>query len=231
MLFSSPIFSQASGSVAGLTFAHCRAGMTVRSRSTPTNPDTERQRTVKHALARFAPYWGDTLSQDERDAWNLYGSNVVMTNALGKPFHLTGQNHFLRANIPRIQSGLSVLATAPTVFDLGTFTAPVILGAIVDIQALGINFTQTDEWASTAGGHMLVYEGMPTGPGRDFGPGHFRFAGRTDGDPSPPFDPALFVSPWFLTADNILWVQIRIIQPDGRLSLPIILGPVTIVPT
>lgn len=225
MLFSSPIFSQASGSVAGLTFAHGRAGMTVRSRSNPVNPDTARQRAVKHAVARLGPIWGQVLNQDERDAWNLYGSNVVMTNVLGQAFHLTGQNHFLRANIPRIQSAISVLTIAPTVFDLGTFTAPFISGAIEPLQRFNITIAFSDDWASNAGGHMLIYEGRPTGPGHEFFKGPYRFAGSIDGPITPPPSSSTFTSVWGLSALNLLWVHARVIQVDGRLSFPITIGP------
>ncbi len=230
MLFSSPIFSQASGSVAGLTFAHGRAGMTVRARSTPTNPNTARQRTIRHALARLSPYWGQLLTQDERDAWNLYGSNVVMTNNLGQPFHLTGQNHFQRANIPRIQSGISVLETAPTVFDLGTFTSPVLTGVSSNAQRFVITFDNTDDWANGVGGFMLAYCGRPTGPGQEFYAGPWRYGDKAVGDPVPPGVTLNVDTQWPVATDQICLAQIRIIQIDGRLSLPVVLGPVTVTP-
>ncbi len=228
MLFSSPIFSQASGSIAGLTFAHSSSGMTVRARSTPTNPDTARQRTVKHALARLSPYWGELLTQAERDAWNLYAANVVMTNVLGDAFHLTGQNHFLRANIPRIQSGISVLEIAPSVYDLGTFTAPTIFSLTMVAQRVFIGFENTDDWANSANGHMIFYVGRPLGQGRGYYGGPYRFGNVLDGNPVPPSSPFLFTSPYAHQIDQIVWVRIRIIQVDGRLSLPIVLGPFTV---
>lgn len=202
--------------------------MTVRSRSTPTNPDTARQRTIKYALARLSPYWGDLLTSARRDAWNLYGANVTMLNALGQPFHLTGQNHFLRANIPRIQSGISVLEIAPTVFDLGTFTAPTIDTAVVAIQRIDIGFDNTDDWANHATGHMLGYVGRPTNPGRSYFGGPYRFGDVLDGNPVPPASPFLITSPYPFDFNQLLWIFIRIIQADGRLSLPIVLGPHTV---
>ena len=41
MLFKSAAFTQASGSVGGLTFAHNRGGMYTRARSIPVNPKTQ----------------------------------------------------------------------------------------------------------------------------------------------------------------------------------------------
>ena len=225
MLFSSPIFSQASGSVAGLTFAHCRAGMTVRSRSTPTNPDTARQRVIKHALARLSPHWGQSLTQGERDAWNLYGANVVMTNALGQAFNLTGQNHFLRANIPRIQSAIPVLETAPGVFDMGTFTLPFFLDANEVPQRFRLGIDPTDDWANGVGGYLLVYMGRPANPGRAFFAGPYRFIRSVPGAPAPPAAVQTFTPDPIISAGQLLWVLCRVIQIDGRLSMPIVLGP------
>lgn len=225
MLFSSPIFSQASGSVAGLTFAHCRAGMTVRSRSTPTNPDTERQRVVKHALKSLAPYWGNSLSQLQRDTWNLYGSNVVMNNVLGQPFKLTGQNHFLRANIPRIQSGISVLDTAPSEFNLGTFTRPFFLDANEIPQRFRLGLDTTDDWANGVGGYLLVYQGRPANVGKSFFAGPYRFIRSVPGAPAPPAAVQTFTPDPFISTGQLLWLQCRVIQIDGRLSMPIVLGP------
>jgi len=43
MKFKSPILSQASGSIAGITFSHNRGGMYVRARAVPTNPGSPQQ--------------------------------------------------------------------------------------------------------------------------------------------------------------------------------------------
>lgn len=228
MLYSSPIFSQASGSVAGLTFAHSRAGMTVRARTSPTNPDTPRQRTIKHAVASLSPYWANILTQDMRDAWDLYGAIVVMTNALGQPFHLTGLNHFMRANVPRLQAGIAVIVAAPTTFDLGTFTAPALIDADEAPPRYIISINGVDHWANNVGGHMLFYEGRPANVGQKYFGGPFRFGDKFDGHVGAPTFSVNVTSVWKLTTGNLLWVQIRIIQVDGRLSMPIGLGPFTV---
>ena len=38
MKFTSQVYTQASGSVGGLTYSHNRSGMYTRARSTPTDP-------------------------------------------------------------------------------------------------------------------------------------------------------------------------------------------------
>lgn len=228
MLFTSPVYSQASGSIAGITYSHNRGGMYTRARVTPTDPSSERQQTVRAAMGVLAPYWGETLSGAQRAVWDLYADNVPWINPLGETIFLTGQQHFLRVNIPRIQAGIAIKKDAPYTYNLGTFTAPTIDEANSTPQ-VKIAFDNTDAWAIASGGHMLVYAGKSVGPGRTFYRGPWRYSGSIDGDATPPTSPATIAVSWSYAATNLCWVQIRVIQVDGRMSLPVILGPETIV--
>lgn len=231
MLFSSPVYSQVSGSIAGLTYSHGRSGMVVKPRGMPVNPNTTRQRAIRYAVARLGAYWGQILTADQRAAWRLYALNVPMKNALGQTIYLHGLNHFLRSNIPRLQAGVAIVASAPTIYDLGTFTPPTILSFGEIGPQIQIAIDITDEWTLTTGSHMLVYCGRPTGPSHKFYRHPWRYAGRADGAPggivSPVVVPAQW--PWQTTIPpiprNIAWIKCRISTADGRLSLPIILGP------
>ncbi len=229
MLFTSPLLSQASGSLAGLTFSHTRGSKYVKARTTPTNPNSQRQGIVRTAMGILAPYWGTELTQTERDAWRLYAANVPTTNALGETIHLTGQQHFIRINVPRIQIGEAILDTAPTIFDLGTFTAPTIQSIASTPQDIELNFNNGDDWAIADDGFMIVYGGRPTSPGQRFFRGPWRFAGIIEGAVVPPGTPQDIPSPWFITTDEIMWVKIRVMQTNGRLSPELTLGPQTII--
>jgi hypothetical protein len=224
MLFKSPLFSQASGSLAGTTFTHGRSGLVARARSIPTNPSTEYQQTVRSAVATLASYWGQTLTPAERDAWNSYGAGTVMTNRLGDQIYLTGQNQFIRSNVPRIQAGIAVIEAAPVVFDLGSFT-PATLASLDDTPEVQIGFTDTDAWATTVGGYLLLYVSRPQSPGKGFFKGPFRYVGKITGAAVAPATPQAFAYPFALTADQKCWVQYRVIQSDGRLSTAVTLGP------
>ena len=228
MLFTSPVYSQASGSIAGITYSHNRGGMYTRARVTPTDPSTARQQIMRSAMGVLAPYWGNTLTAVQRDAWTLYGDNVPWTNPLGQTIFLTGQQHFLRTNTVRLQLGAAILDTAPIIFDLGTFTAPTI-DAARDVPNVDIAFDNTDAWANADGGFMLGWAGSSVGPGRSFYRGPWRFTFVASGDPVPPASPLTAPVPWPWAAGNLAWMQMRVIQVDGRMSLPVILGPETII--
>jgi len=227
MLFQSPVYSKASGSIAGLTYSHNKGGMYTRARSTPTDPNTSRQNVVRVLFGALAGYWSATLTQAERDAWDLYASSVAMTNRLGESVFLSGQQHFIRANTPRTQAGISVLEAAPTNFDLGSYTAPTISSA-EDDDGVEMAFTAADAWAQASGGYMLYFGGKPQGAGRSFFKGPYRYMGKTAGSAVPPTSPESLTSAFALTTGQKLWVMARCIQIDGRLSSPIYIGPHTV---
>jgi len=226
MLFKSPLFSQASGSLAGTTFSHNRGGMYTRARAIPTNPNSSFQQAVRAAMATLASYWGQTLLAAERSAWDSYAAGVAMTNRLGDQVYLTGQQHFIRANVPRVQAGIAILEAAPVIYDLGSYTLPTVDDINDDAtNNILVAYTNTDAWANAVGGYMLLYGSRPQSPGKGFFKGPYRYLGKVAGAASPPTSPASMSSPFALTASQLVWLAIRFIQTDGRLSSQVVLGP------
>jgi hypothetical protein len=228
MLIKSTLIAEGSGSLAGAVWSHNRGGQYLRQRVVPTDPATERQITLRNAMSTLSNYWTDILTPTLRETWNLYASNVVMHNALGDPIYLTGQQHFLRANLPRIQASIVIIATAPAIFDLGTYSMPSINEISAGTATIKIAFSNTDGWCGQDG-FGLVYAGRPQNPSIGFFKGPFRYAGKIVGAVVPPTSPQTFPFPFPLAITQIAWAHLRIIQTDGRLSPKIILGPETII--
>ncbi len=229
MLFSSPVYSKASGSVAGLTYSHNKGGMYARARVTPTDPATGRQIVIRGLMTSLANTWSNTLSAIQRAAWALYGANVAMTNRIGETIYLSGQQHFIRCNVPRLQGGIAVIIAAPTNFNLGEFTPPG-LTSVNDSDDWTVTFDNTDDWASTDGGYLLLYGGKPVAPSINFFKGPFRYADKITGATTvPPTSPAEIAGNYTPNAGNHVWGQFRIIQVDGRLSGTFLLGPVVVI--
>jgi hypothetical protein len=228
MLFKSPIFSQASGSIGGTTFAHNRGGMYTRNRVIPTDPQTALQVAVRNAMKSLAAYWSSTLDAGQRAAWADYAANVAMTNRLGDQVFLTGQQHFLRSNVARVQAGLSIIEDGPTVYDLGTFTPPAISQVSV-ASDINIAFTEADAWVNADDAAMIVFTGRPVNPGVSFYKSPFRLAGTVLGNAmTPPSTPATITPAYTLVEGNNVSIKLRISQADGRLSAAMIYGPVEI---
>lgn len=219
MLFKSPIFAQASGSIAGSVFSRNAGGMYVRSRSNPTNPNTAPQQAVRDAMRTLVYRWTNTLDNDQRDAWNTYAFNTPTLNKLGEPTHKTGQQMFLRGNIARLQAGLLVADDASTTFDLGLLTTIVLTTASAATGIVTIGFTGTDPWAHEDAGGLLIYQSRPQNPTRNFGKGPFQLATVINGDSmTPPTSPKTFSSLFALAEGQKLFLQIRASYGDGRLT-------------
>ncbi len=217
MLFKSQLVTQVSGSVGGITGSHNAGGMYFRARAIPTNPGTPQQVALRNIVTTLSNRWGDVLTAAERDAWDLYGDNVAMTNKLGDTIFLNGINHFVRSNTPLLQGGQTVVDTAPPIFNLGTFTEP-SFAASEATQLVSITFTPADAWANEVGGFMLVWTSRPQSPTRIFFKGPYRFTNLVVGDPVPPVSPSAMVAPFPFVAGQVLHMRIRTTRADGRLS-------------
>lgn len=218
MLFKSPIFAQASGSIAGTVFSRNAGGMYVRARANPTNPNTDAQQAVRDAMRTLVNIWSNVLSDSERDGWNTYAFNTPTLNKLGEPTHKTGQQMFLRGNVPRIQAGLPTAAAPPTQFDLGAFGP---LGEIITSEGdnnVSIEFDETDPWTGEVNSALLIYQSRPQNATRNFGKGPFQLATILEGQTVPVTGPVMFNSLFPLTQGQKVFLQLRVTYTDGRLT-------------
>lgn len=210
--------AQASGSMGGTTFSHNRGGPYMRTRAIPTNPGSEFQAIVRQAMSDLSSQWSDILTQAERDLWDTYALNVPLPNAFGEARNVGGIGMFNRCNISRIQTGLQVILAAPTIFNLGEFTAPTLESATAP-NTMSIGFQPEDNWAEESGSAMLIYGSRGTNPGINYFKGPYRFMGRIDGDDTtPPTAPAAMVNPFPLVATQRVFLRAVVSRLDGRLS-------------
>lgn len=217
MKFKSPVYSQASGAVAGLVYSHNSGGMYTRARSIPTNPASSRQTVVRNAVAGLSNYWSQILTSAQRAAWNVYATNVPLVGPLGDARKVSGIAMYVRSNTPRFQSGLARVDAGPTTFTLGSFTNPVITASHTAPE-FSIAFTNTDSWAGAVGGAMLVYASRPQSSGIGFFNGPYAYAGKIAGAATPPTSPATMAAPFPLAAGQQVFFRVEVTQADGRLS-------------
>ena len=90
MKIKSAIITQASGSVGGFTAAHNQGGLYLRARSIPVNPQTPAQNLVRSFFGGLATRWRQTLTEQQREFWTIYGTTVEYTNPLGDLIRLSG---------------------------------------------------------------------------------------------------------------------------------------------
>lgn len=235
------MMSAASGSLAGITASHNKGGQYFRSRVIPVNPSSEFQLQVRAAMTSLATGWSDTLIPSQRTAWDLYASNVEVTDTLGSSMTLSGINWFIASNTARLQSeaklpagmavgALPTVLDAPTIFDRGDFTTPV--PSYTEASGLSIAFTGTDEWASEDGSALLVFQGRSQNRGVTFFKGPYRLVAVILGDSVTPPTSPFVVTPTILgiqgyvpTAGQSAFTAAAVTRADGRISSRRQIGP------
>lgn len=210
---------QRSGSLGATTASFNRFGAYLRPRTTPVNPNTARQSDVRNEFKALSIAWDQTLTQAQRDQWDVYASNVAWVDRMGLPVTLTGMNHFVRSGTSRKQVGLLALAAAPAVFDLAPAELSPSGNASEASQNITYNFDDTAEWLDLDDAYQAVYIGIPQNGSRKFFNGPWRFADVILGDSAvPPTTPATIASPYPIQEGQRVWLQTRIGLDDGRLS-------------
>lgn len=216
-----PEGQQRSGKQGGIVWSRNRSGAYVRNRAVPVNPNTDRQVAVRNLVRGLAIAWQTDLSQDERDSWDLYADNVVWKGVLGQDVTLTGLNHFIRSNTPRMLCSVARVDSAPGIFDLAEAEQSLSCVASEATQQLVISYDDTAAWCSEDGGFEIFYVGLPKNPSIKFFGGPWRQLLCIEGDAiTPPESPAAgVVTPgWPFVAGQRIWLRSRIGRADGRVS-------------
>ena len=218
MLFRETVIAGASGSLGGITASHNRFGAYLRARVVPVNPNTDPQASVRALMSQLTNLWANTLSAAQRDAWDTYAANVPVINRIGATVFLTGLNHYIRSNLPRVQAGFIRADDAPLDFNLGDFT-PCLFTALAATDDLGVAYTGTDDWVSEDGAGLIVFASRPRQNTINFFRGPYRLTGVVAGDATtPPTPPASFNSLFALGAGQKVFFRVRVTRGDGRLS-------------
>jgi len=216
-----PEGQQRSGSSGGTVFSHNRFGAYIRPRTVPVNPNTDRQVAVRNFVQNLTIAWGNVLTQVQRNGWDLYASLVDWQNKFGDTVHLTGLNHYVRSNVPRLQIGLARRDDMPEEPYLAATEQELTCTASEATQNATIGYDHTAAWASETGGFQAFYGGKPQSGAIKFFNGPFRLLDAQFGQDAPNGEPTgshEVQYPWPFVEGHRLWVRSRIGRVDGRLS-------------
>jgi len=209
------------GSIAGNVYSRNRYGAYARSRTKPINPNSGLQQAVRSSLAFLTDRWSQTLNAAQRTAWNLYGSNVVMTNKLGESINLSGFNHYIRSNSILKRLSLTLVDDGPVIFELPDQDPTFSATASEATQNITATYDDTLAWDTEDGGLLCMFQGAPQNAQRNFFGGPWRLwtaVQGADGAPvaSPKIAPAVFA----IAELQRVWLYARILRADGRLTVP-----------
>lgn len=151
-----------SGSIAGTTFSHNKAGQYTRNRRSPVQPvGTGRRAFVRSAFGNGAKAWS-ALTAANQAAWIAYAQSHPITDSLGQSITITGMNWFVGV----YTSLLNVGAAAPTIPPVSGATTPP--GASVfTVTHLGV-ITITLTAAGSASDFILISFSQPVSAGVTF---------------------------------------------------------------
>lgn len=211
--------AQASGSVGGTTFSRNRGGPYMRTRAIPVNPGTPQQSAVRALLAQLTSLWSTTLTAVQREAWDTYALNVPLPNPLGEPRNVGGLGMYIRSNVGRLQAALARVDAAPTLFNLGDYTAPTIVSVTSVGAAISVGFTVGDDWVGEDGSSMLLYTSRQQSASINFFKNPYRLAGQINGEVmTPPTSPFALTGAFPVAVGNQTFVRAVVTRADGRLS-------------
>lgn len=221
MKFKSPVYSQASGSIAGITYSHNRGGMYTRARAIPTDPQSPQQMAIRGFVAALTSLWNNVLTGPQRVAWDTYADAVTLLNPLGEPINIGGLAHYVRSNVPRLQNGYGRVDDGPVIFNLGEFTPITVDALTAATKHFNLNFTEADDWVEEDGAGMYIASSRSQNPSINYFKGPYRLLGGIAGNSvapeTTPFDgDAAFP----IVVGNRTFFQVRVSRADGRLSLP-----------
>lgn len=218
MKYKSPTISAGSGKVAGLVYSRNKGGNYIRQYVKPVNPKTSFQQVLQNATGNLQSRFANTLTTAQRAAWAVWAANVTTVDALGNAIKLTAQNWYIAMNSLRVQSSLSIIDPAPTVFALAAVTIPVptIVAAGTTVS---LAYTNTDAWAGEVGGALLLYASRPQNVTKNFFKGPYRFAGKVAGAGTPPTSPAVITLPFVIgPVGSKMFFKAVAVRADGRPS-------------
>lgn len=219
MLFKPLLGTDLSGKVGGVVASHNAGGAYFRAATIPTNPNTPQQQAVRNAVSLLASFWESSLTQGQRDGWDVYASNTKLINRIGEQMNVSGLAMFIRSNTARLQVGIARIDDAPSVYNLGNKSANGMSNATEAGQTVDVSFGATllgDPWANEAGGFLLVYLSRPQNAGITYFRGPYRYAAGVTGDPVPPVSPATVAAPFAFVAGQRLFGRAVACYADGR---------------
>lgn len=236
-LVKSQTWTSISGSVGGVTWAKSAQGYYMRARTVPVQPGSTNQVQVRSALTSLVTSWTELLTPAQREGWDMYASNVLVTNPLGDAVAVSGQNWYVAANTPREQAASKLgIATprvddAPSIFDRGDFTTPAPDG-YSEASGVFLSIGVGDAWVNEDDAAMLVFQGRPRNPSRRFFGGPYRLIGAGVGSSTAPISDIIILPGqvsnfgYPIVEGEATNIVVAVTRADGRLSTRRDLGQV-----
>lgn len=214
-----PILADMSGRLQGIVASHNRGGQYFRGRTIPDTPPTPAQSGIRVIMTSCVSLWTTVLTADQREEWNAYAATNTELDGFGSQVNIGGLGWFNRTNVSRLLAGLAPIEDPPVVNGPAAFTiSPPV--ATYNAGDIDIKFDNSDPWATTDGGALLIFTSRAQSVTRFSAAGiGLRFAAAILGDTgTPPTSPATITPAFPFPTDTRMFLRIVAIDSDGRRS-------------
>ena len=116
------IVTDGSGKLGGHVYSKNTYGSYVRTKVTPTNPQTSYQTLVRNYFTTLAQGWKG-LTEDQRSAWIAAVGDFKSTDVFGDSINPTGENLYISLNMNLLLISESIISTPPAVGAVHGFTS------------------------------------------------------------------------------------------------------------
>jgi hypothetical protein len=157
------------GKLNGSVFSKNRGGAFIRTKVTPSNPQTPFQAGVRAILGSLAQAWR-SLTEAQRNAWNAAVSNFTGTDIFGDIKTPSGINLYTKLNANLAQVGVSGLTNPPLPEGAATLTT---LSATADISDSELEVS-AGSGNVPANNSLVIRATAPQSPGKNFLKGKYR---------------------------------------------------------
>jgi hypothetical protein len=210
------------GKIGGHVASKNRSGNYLRTKTTPVNPQSSYQTTVRNRLSTLATAWG-ALTDAQRLDWNNAVSAWKGTNIFGDIVNPTGFNLYCRVNANLSLIGVAAISSPVAPTSLPNFTS-LTLTAAAGAQSLSLAYTATPIPA----GVKIVVEFTPAiTPGKTFVKNEFRFVTTIAAAAASPLDAA---AAYILrlgaigTAGKKIWCRVTVYSlTTGQKGIPVVI--------
>lgn len=205
----------ASGRLGSIVASHNAGGLYLRNAVTPTDPATSTQTAQRARFTSLSGSWS-SITQAQRDAWAAYGAAVGVTNSVGATIYVSGRNWYIGNNSLRLQAGLAAVADGPTNLTLAAMGTSTL--TITSATSGSLAFTNSDIWASSTAGALMLYCSAPLNPTTNFFKGPYKYAGKVSGAAIPPTSPSVIALPYTVSTGKRVFYRLVAVEADGRRS-------------
>lgn len=215
----SALVSGMSGKLNGSVMAKNKAGDYIRTKVTPTNPQTTAQVAARNRLATWAQAWRG-ITQAQRNAWIAATASFPVINVFGDSKLLSGNALYTQLNTNLALIGASAIDDAPSPVAITAITA-LSATAAAGTPALSITFAPTP----VATGEKLLIEATPcVPPSQKFVKNRFRVIASVASAGTSPYNAlsayaAVFGNP---VEDQVIYIRVTVISSvTGQRGVPV----------